>query len=49
MCSSDLTGTPTDPITFTTGLHHIGLLGALLWTASLLLTWTTLRGHTTDT
>ena len=44
-----LTGTPTDPAAFTTGLHHIGLLGALLWTASLLLTWTTLRGHTTDT
>lgn len=38
-----LTGSPTRPEIYTTGLHHLGILGAAAWLAALTLTWITIR------
>ncbi|MDN5915217.1 MAG: MFS transporter [Pseudonocardia sp.] len=41
-------GSPTDPDRFTSGLHIIGAVGAVVWIAALALTWLTIRAGPAD-
>lgn len=40
-----MAGSPTEPDAFTVGMHHIGLLGAIVWSAGLVLTWIAVPGR----